>query len=343
MFSRRDSRGNRRGLGGGGASPPAVPALTAPANSSLHWHNKIVVVSATTPDSNLDEMRWVLDPGPSEVVVATDASSPYSTTWTVGTGIAPGAHTLVARAVRGRQTTDSAPISITIEQGVVQPASCKLWLEANDLATGTLATWADRSGNGNDTAAIASPTVDTSWVGARKRVVLNGTTQYLSAPVAVGTGTAPPLTVILVCKQLTDAGVTVFWDQSSNSSNIPLLNLTDEAGAGGAYGSYARGDSNDLKTNTFGSTNTTEHVLVAAGAATGSVWRDGTLLTSSLNWNSTTRTLHKMTIGAIKRGADAAAFFQNLAVVAVAAWNITLSTADRQTEEARLKAKWGTP
>lgn len=334
-------------FGGGGASPPAVPTLTAPAASSLHWHNKIVVVSATTPDGDLDEMRWVLDPGGSEVVVATDASSPYSTTWTISTGIAPGAHTLVARAVRGGQTTDSAPISITIEQGVVQPASCKLWLEANDLAVGTLTTWADRSGNGNDGTGVNSPTINTtSFGGGKQSVVLNGTSQYVSAPIAVCNGTNVPHTLILVCKQLVDdASTRVFWDQSSNASNFPFQNFVDNAGAASSYAVNARGDSpSPLRLNNIGTTDTAAHVFVVAAAnTTASFWRDGTLISSAIDVDTSNKTLNKTTIGAIKRGADAAGFFHNLAVAEFLEWNVELSTADRQTEEARLKAKWGTP
>jgi hypothetical protein len=70
-----------------------------------------VAVSATTTDVDLDEMKWIANPGGSETEVASDATDPYSTTFV--NALALGAHTLVARAVRGAQSTDSAPIDLT--------------------------------------------------------------------------------------------------------------------------------------------------------------------------------------------------------------------------------------
>jgi hypothetical protein len=132
----RQTRGRApfiQGTAGGGGSPPAVPTLTAPANNDNVFNSVAVTVSATSPDGDLDRIDWVLDPGGSEVIIATDAVAPYSQSWTP-TGITLGAHTLVARAVRGGQSTDSASITITVGEVL------HLLAEANG-ATGVLRAW----------------------------------------------------------------------------------------------------------------------------------------------------------------------------------------------------------
>lgn len=233
-----------------------------------------------------------------------------------------------------------------LPEAIVQPANCKLWLDATDLATGTLTTWADKSGNGNDATAIASPTVDTtSFGGGKKSLLLNGTSQYVDTPVAVSNGTNVAHTLILVCNQLVaDTTTRVFWDQSRTSSNVPWYNLAHGVGALVKYSVNAKGDAADTKLNNTGTGDTGAHVfVVSAASTTASLWRDGTLISAALDINTSAKTVNHTTLGAAKRGADAAAFFHNLAVAEVLAWNVDLSTADRQTEEARLKAKWGTP
>jgi len=98
----------------GGLPPPAVPILTAPLGGSSFYLGQSTTVSATSTDGDLTRIDFVLDPGGGETVVATDSTAPYSTGWTVSLGTALGAHTIVARAVRGVLSTDSAPAAITI-------------------------------------------------------------------------------------------------------------------------------------------------------------------------------------------------------------------------------------
>lgn len=121
-FSRRPSarfnRGRISGKTGPAGTPPgpppAVPVLTAPSGGATVTNGTPVTVSATSTDGDLTAMQWVLDPGTGgETVVATDLVAPYSTSWTP-TGVSAGSHTLVARAVRGPQSTDSTSISITV-------------------------------------------------------------------------------------------------------------------------------------------------------------------------------------------------------------------------------------
>lgn len=71
-------------------------------------------LSATTPDANLTRMDWVLTPlyGGAEIVIGTDATSPYSQPWVPAQ--AAGTYYLVARAVLNANEVDSEPIFVTI-------------------------------------------------------------------------------------------------------------------------------------------------------------------------------------------------------------------------------------
>lgn len=93
---------------------PTAPTLTAPATGTDVYDGVGVTVTATVTAGQVpDRIDFVLDPGVSEVVVATDSSSPYSQTWTPS-GVTPGAHTLVARFVYGSGSVDSASINLTV-------------------------------------------------------------------------------------------------------------------------------------------------------------------------------------------------------------------------------------
>lgn len=111
---------------------PAKPTLTAPADASSIAIGLGTTVSATTTDT-IDRIDWVLDrsgPGTGGTIIATDSTASYSQTWTVASAL--GSHTLVARAVRGGEVTDSDPINITIsdDPALVFGAAAALWLTA---------------------------------------------------------------------------------------------------------------------------------------------------------------------------------------------------------------------
>lgn len=106
--------GRRRESAGGAPTPPAAPTVTVPSNNAHVFNGFSLTLSATSTDGDLTRIDWVLDPGGGETVVATDSAAPYSQPWTP-TGVALGTHTLVARAVRGALTTDSAPITVVVD------------------------------------------------------------------------------------------------------------------------------------------------------------------------------------------------------------------------------------
>ena len=139
LFSRRPSarfnRGRISGKTGPAGTPPsglpAVPTLTAPANNGNVFNGAAATVSASTSDTTLTKMEWVLDPSGANTVVATvtGAGTPpgtFSTTWTP-TGVSDGAHTLVARATNGAGSTDTIIASnnadFTISNSLLQRTS----------------------------------------------------------------------------------------------------------------------------------------------------------------------------------------------------------------------------
>lgn len=151
MSSRRPTSRQTRGRAGGrvlavSGPPPAVPVLTAPATGTNVFNTIAVTVSATSTDLDLDRIDWVLD---SVTVVATDATSPYSQSWTP-TGITPGDHTLLARAIRAGQQTDSATITLHVGEVfsnlVTSVPVLRLWqtdFEVTDAGGGLCSSWGD--------------------------------------------------------------------------------------------------------------------------------------------------------------------------------------------------------
>lgn len=75
-----------------------------------------IPLTATTPDSSLSYIAYVIDPGPGEVLIGA-ASDPYYAQGPVY-GVSVGAHTIVARAVRGSVHTDSPPVAINVQAAV---------------------------------------------------------------------------------------------------------------------------------------------------------------------------------------------------------------------------------
>lgn len=128
---------------------PTKPTLTAPADNVAVIYGLALTVSATVTAGQVpDRVDFVLDPGASEVIVATDSASPYSQTWTPAQ--AAGAHTLVARFVYGSGYVDSDPVNLTLTIPEM------LLLASSVVKTGTTVTgWTDLSGHGHTWAAAA--------------------------------------------------------------------------------------------------------------------------------------------------------------------------------------------
>lgn len=90
-----------------------APTLTAPSGAFTVFRGQTLTLTATHPNA-IDRIDWVLNPGPSEVIVATDSSSPFTQSPTVDATWPEGANNLVARAVKGGLRADSAPIVLTV-------------------------------------------------------------------------------------------------------------------------------------------------------------------------------------------------------------------------------------
>lgn len=146
--------GTRRKLPAG-AGAPAVPAIGGVTGGQvILGYSEVIALTASSSDGDLDRIDWVLNPGGSETIVATDAAAAYAQNW-IATQ-ADGAHTIVARAVRGGDSTDSDPVSITITRKIWEriPTDCFAAFRADlgvTTATG-VSSWASQVGGGGNLA-----------------------------------------------------------------------------------------------------------------------------------------------------------------------------------------------
>lgn len=224
--------------------PPAAPTLTAPtAATAMVYVGQGVTVSATTTDGDLDEIRWIVDDGGGEVEVASDATSPYSTTWTVAEDVA--VYTLVARAVRGGLSTDSAPLTI-----YVIPAA-PIWIRAQDYADGAITDLVDKGPGGVDFTGTA--TVVDAVLGGRKVLRANGTTDRFDSANVDWTST-PDCTVVALYAEtaggnqgtiVTKAATPTTDDEFDLNFGYPAANfmtvVSKHSGSARAYESTADG------------------------------------------------------------------------------------------------------
>lgn len=197
---------------------PDAPTLTAPADNADVYDGVAVTVSATVTAGQVpDRIDFVLDPGPGEVVVATDSSSPYSQAWTPS-GVTPGAHTLVARFVYGSGSVDSAAADIVLFDPTVL-TGLEAWYRA-DLGitkdgSDKVSQWDDQSGNGNhlsQAVGSAQPTWTAGAIGGRAAVVGDGA-DYMQASFAGAL--AQPTSVLVVLRPDSLAALSFFFASSS--------------------------------------------------------------------------------------------------------------------------------
>lgn len=220
---------------GSSASPPAQPTLTAPANNANVFNGIAVTVSATSTDLDLDRMDWVIDPGGSEVVVATDAASPYSQSWTP-TGVTDGAHTLVARAVRGGQSTDSASITINVGEvlhTLVSSVTClRAWQSdfgVHNSGSGTCDSWVDQksSVSWGQVTGTRMPAIISNAIGTHPALRFDGVDDTLVENLNLPAPGTTPTFIWSVFKQL-GWGATrfIFASGASGGSSLSILQHT---------------------------------------------------------------------------------------------------------------------
>lgn len=102
-----------------------MPSLTAPTNGADALYATAIGMSATSPDSNLNRMAYILDPGPGEIRLGHSTTPPYYRQWPIKATVSLGSHTLVARAERGNRHTDSAPVTVNVQPAVPATLAAK--------------------------------------------------------------------------------------------------------------------------------------------------------------------------------------------------------------------------
>lgn len=86
---------------------------------------------------------------------------------------------------------------------------CALWLDAADsnalvLSGSAVTTWKDKSGNARDATSVGSPTLTTGALNGLPVVTFNGSTQYMTCPLSLGS--TQPLTMFVVARSTTLTG-----------------------------------------------------------------------------------------------------------------------------------------
>lgn len=252
--------GRRRVVTVAGASvvAPDAPTLDAPAEGVDVYNGVAVAWSASVTAGQVpDRIDLVLDPGGSEVVVATDSTSTYGGNWTPS-GVAAGAHTLVARFVYGSGTVDSAATNIVLFDPTVL-ATTKLWLDPSVLTAGAIVGWPDSGPQGYDLD-LGAATAEAAGLSGLPSVLFNGSSDFLAEINGVALevdGSDTPYTLISSLQWLGGAGSgvmaafgrestaangrTFLWSISGNRS---IFRADDAASSvspnpGGAWGASA--------------------------------------------------------------------------------------------------------
>ena len=168
--------------------PPTATILTPTNGMSFSAPSTIsVIAQVTDPDSPISRVDFLVN----GAVVASRTVAPYQIPLQL---LTPGTLTIQVHAVDfWGATSNSAPVVVTVTgSGPASPPAtgCALWLRADAGVTtnvdGSVATWADQSGNGNNAAqdlnlGYPSPVL-TNDVGGRPVLNFDGTIKYLVVP-----------------------------------------------------------------------------------------------------------------------------------------------------------------
>ena len=168
--------------------PPTAKILTPTNGMPISAPSTIsVVAQVTDPDSPISQVDFLVN----GLLVASRTAAPYQIPLQV---LTPGTFTIQVRATDfWGAISNSAPVVVTVTgSGPASPPTngCALWLKADAGVTtnldGTVATWADQSGNGNNAAqdtALGYPSpLLLSDAGGRPVLNFDGTIRYLVAP-----------------------------------------------------------------------------------------------------------------------------------------------------------------
>lgn len=305
---------------------PAVPTLGAVTDAVRDGQS--VSLTATSTDSNLTKIEWVLDPSGAATVVATDTTSPYAGTWTVTSPTDGSASTLVARAWRGSLSTDSAPVSV-----FVMPTGMFRWHRADLGVTkdgsNLVSVWADQSGNSRDLSSTSGhqPTwgATSGPSGGNAITFSESGTTWLRESTSTGThprtrmGTAKTTVGTTMQRRLTDGGA---------NANFGLIYIATNGTASNAF------DSLDQLTVTGWAANTWYTYTAVFNAGSSLHRRNGTQTAGAL----TNGANHPgITVGSA--GADAPGHYWDGPITEILEFNVALSSTAIANVETYMRAR----
>lgn len=211
------------------------------------------------------------------------------------------------------------------------------WYDADDAASiassgGAVDQWNDKSGNGYHVTqtGTARPTTGTRTINGRNVIDFDGSDDALV--LASGFPTAQPFTTLAVffCDVTNVSQGAVSLGDSVTPAQLVRARFGSTATIGTAFGTNLSGGATP---------SSAAQVSTLSNGGSSQVWKDGT---STASGNAGTNSgVGSLTLGALFTGGGGAHLNGVLAEVIIC--NASLSTADRQSGEAYLKAKWGTP
>ena len=217
---------------------------------------------------------------------------------------------------------------------------CALWLDAADsnalvLSGSTVPTWRDKSGNARDATSVGSPTLTTGALNGLSVVTFNGSTQYMTCPLSLGT--TQPLTLFVVARSTTLTG----FRAAVSLNGVP-----------GARGSslmlYLSGTSRWWFSGGNGPTDGNQTTLVLSTARfdiNANYWRpsfvqmniNGTAYASSSATPTSLVASSTMIIGRAQGGIE----YWSGPIAEILVYSNTLTSSQREQVEGYLALKWG--
>jgi Bacterial Ig domain/Concanavalin A-like lectin/glucanases superfamily len=325
------------------ANQPPVATITSPTNGAVVSAPGVVSVLATAsdPENELTRVDFLVN----GIVIASETAPPFQIPLQV---LTPGAITLQVQAVDAAGAVGASdPVVVTVTGSALTspPANGQeLWLKADAGVTtnadGTVAIWADQSGNGNDAlepSVGGGPTFILDPVSGKPALEFDGSTRYLDIANSPSTDLSGDLSMFYVANFADFAGYRGVLSRCEGPYPVPFDYY---ATASGGLPTVVRGGTVGAST-VYGISPLPAATYVVAGvtvdADTGTHWLNGRFNGSGTFSQSTSDTGKPLRVGS--RDDFGTQFKGELAEIIV--YNRALSGNDLQQVNSYLAGKFG--